>query len=127
MTDGSGGQRAGLWPVLGLALRGAVRLVTDRFDLAAAELAQVRRRLAFTVFFAGLGVCALGLASLALSALLVLLVWEPWWLWSLVLIALVYMAIAWAFLAAAMRRVEKLGLGTLLAILFTKSSGREAS
>ena len=127
MTDASGSQRAGLWPVLGLLLQGALRLVSNRFDLAAAELAIVRRRLAVTVFFAGLGVCALGLASVALSALLLILVWEPWGVWGLLLIALFYLAVAWTLLAAAMRRVERLGQGTHLAILFTKTSRPDAS
>jgi hypothetical protein len=127
MTDASGSQRAGLWPVLWRLLQGTLRLVTNRFDLAAAELVMVRRRLAVTVFFAGLGVCALGLASVALSALLLMLVWEPWGMWGLLLIALIYLVVAWLLLAAAMRRVERLGLGTLLAILFTKTSGSDAS
>ena len=127
MTDASGSPRDSLWPVLGMLLQGALRLVTNRFDLATAEFAMVRRRLALTLFFAGLGVCALGLASVALSAVLLLLVWEPWGVWGLLLIALVYLLAAWTLLAAAMRRVERLGLGTILAILFTKSSGRDAS
>lgn len=126
MTDASVSQRAGLWAVLGLLLQGALRLVSS-LDLVAAELAMVRRRLAVTMFFAGLGVCALGLASVALSALLLILVWEPWGVWGLLLIALVYLAVAWTLLAAAMRRVERLGLGTLLAILFTKTSRSDAS
>ncbi len=105
-----GEPRLGLWSSVLLLLKSTLGLALNRFELAAIELALVRRRFAVAFFLAGLGLFALGLGSLALAALFVWTTWADWGGASFILVALVYFFGAWVLLNQASRRLETLGL-----------------
>ncbi len=92
-------------------------LVLNRFELAALELALLRRRFVVALFLAGLGLCAVAFGSFALAALFVFLTWDAWGGGSLFLVAVAYFVAAWGLLVLASRRVESLGLALTMSEL----------
>ncbi len=110
-------RRIGLWSGVLLLLKSTMGLVLNRFELAALELALLRRRFVVALFLAGLGLCAVAFGSFALAALFVFLTWDAWGGGSLFLVAVAYFVAAWGLLVLASRRVESLGLALTMSEL----------
>ena len=97
----------------------AAGLLRARISLALIELGEARDALLLLVLLAIAALMMTGLALIAVSALIILLLWDSFGAWTFLLLASVYALLAWGLLRSAIQllRQGRLGLPQTLAEL----------